>query len=386
VRLRGASAAILATAILATAILATAILATALVSAGCSRPPSRAAAAGPSRRIGIVLEGASGDSRGSAGELAAAALERLVRERGGRLSEGPEEGRGRPAGLDALVLHSRLEGRDDEQLLRFLAGEGRDLVIAVGPRFLGSLARVARDFPRLRFAVIGAGDGGRAAAPNVTAIAFDEAQAAFMVGAFAGLMVGGESAAKLGFIGGMEGAATRSCQAGFQAGAAWASPGLRRPGFLLAQNCGRTEAAFSDPAAAQAIAVSQFRKGASIVFHAAGASGRGLFAAASAAGRLAIGSGGDRLSECVVAATRDRADVAIALLVDELFATGTVRPGLRLIGLKEGAVGYDVDDTRKATLVAFLPRLEEARGKILSGEIQVPGDEESAARFVKALK
>jgi basic membrane protein A len=329
-----------------------------------------------------VLEGAASASGGHA----RAALERQVLERGGRLSEGPEEGRGRVAGLDVLVLHSRLEGKDDEQILRFLAGEGRDLVIAVGPRFLGSASRAARDFPGLRFAVIGVRDRDLPAMPNLASVRFDEAQSAFMVGVLAGLMVAGESKARLGFIGGMDSSTTRSCQAGFQAGAAWAVPALRAPGLLLSQYCGRTEAALSDPAAAQAIAASQFKRGAAIVFHEAGASGKGLFAAARAAGRLAIGSGGDRLGDCVAATTRERIDVAVAILVDELFATGTVRGGSRLVGLKEGAVGYDSDDSRKATLVAFLPRLEEARGKIQSGEIQVPGDEESAARFIKGLK
>ena len=83
---------------------------------------------------------------------------------------------------------------------------------------------------------------------------------------------------------------------GFQAGAAYALPALRKPGSLLAQYCGRYAAAFDDPAVARAIADSQYKKGARILFHAAGASGRGLFDAARAAVFL-HGRAGDQAAD-----------------------------------------------------------------------------------------
>ncbi len=364
----------------------------AAVAAGCSKDPA-GVGRGPSRRIGLALERAAVAGRFALGDLAYAGLERQVRERGGRiydLAEG-QEPKGRAAGLDARCLASALEGRDGDQLLRVLAEEGRDLIVGVGPSFSGPLARVAKDYPRTRFALIGADAGALPEAPNLASLSFDDAQGAFLIGALAGYMVSGKDMPgapkpKLGFIGGADTDATEAYQSGFQAGAAYAAPALRKPGALLAQYCGRYAAAFDDPAVARAIADSQYKKGARILFHAAGASGRGLFEAARAAGALAMGSGGDPVGGPVVASMREGADVAMSRLIEELFSTGTVKAGARTLGLKDGAVDFAIDAALRDSLASILPRVEEARARIASGEIAVPSDGEAAARFIKSLK
>ena len=333
-----------------------------------------------------------GPKRGALGEAVRSGLEREVRERGGRIVEAEPSigsaGTGVPAGapgLEARVLSSRLEGRDDEQLLRFLAAEGRDLVIATGARFAPALARVARDYPRVRFALIGAPRGFRDGSANAAYIAFDDAQGAFLAGALAARMASGAPRPKLGFVGGADDQAGRSYLAGFSAGAAYVLPAFRKPGALLAQFCGRFEGAYFDPRTAEAIASSHYNKGAAIVFHAAGAAGQGVYAAARKAGLPAMGSDGDGPGGVVAAATVERGDAALAGLVEELFASGGVKAGSRLLGLKEGGVACVLDLSVKDGPAAFAAGLDALRERVASGEIRVPFDDASEAEFLKSL-
>jgi basic membrane protein A len=358
---------------------------------GCSRGKGAIGGA-PSRRVALALEARPETGGTSSCDLAYAALEDQVRRRGGSLVEGAEAQapRLRGPGLDARCLYSRLDGRDAEQLLRVLAEEGRDLVVAVGATLSGGLARVALEYPRVRFAYIapslGPAGGLPDGAANLTIVRFDGAQAAFLVGALAGYMVSNEKKPRLGFIGGADASPVHAFQAGFQAGAAYAAPELRKGGGFLAQYCGRYDAAFSDPEIAHAIADSQFKKGAHIVFHAAGASGRGLFEAARGSGRLAMGSGTDRAVDPVIAVATERADVALSALIEELFSSGTVKGGVRVLGIKDEAVGYELSESRGDELAPFARRLEELRARVVSGEISVPSDGEALARFIKGLK
>lgn len=380
------------------AVAAAAILAT----SGCAKASRGSGAGGPSRRVGVALE-LSGTVRRPLSELAFSELERQVAQRGGRLVDGREgeTASGRVPGLDARCLYTKLAGRDGAQILRSLAEEGRDLVVAVGPSFSSSLSEVARDFPRVRFAIIGAGLGGMPAAPNASSYSFDGAQGSFLLGALAGYMVSGEdrpgvAKPKLGFIGGADTPAVHACQAGFQAGAAYAAPALRRPGSLLALYCGRYAAAFDDPEVARAIALSQLKKGARVLFLAAGASGRGAAQAAFEAGALAMDYSEDTLSEetlsedkatgSVSAAIAPRSDVAMASLIGELFASGTVSAGAKALSAKDGALDVAVAGAKREVLAAYLPLVEQARERIASGEIEVPGDDASAAEFISALK
>jgi basic membrane protein A len=359
-----------------------AVAAVSLAVAAKARPVAAAAEAGPSRSVGVAFLGA-GPRRGALGDSLRAGLELALRDRGGRIVEdGPAASSG-AAGLDLHCLSSKLEGRDDEQILRVLAGEGRDLVIAAGARFAPALARVARDFPKVRFALVGAPRLSREVPENAAYLSFDDSEAAFLAGALAARMSGGASKAKLGFVGGADDPGSRAYQAGFQAGAAYALPAFRRQGALLAQFCGSFEGGYSDPA--EAIAAAQFKKGAVIVFHAAGAAGQGVYAAARKAGARAMGSGGDAAGGVVAAAAVERGEAASALLLDELFASGTVKSGFRLLGLKEGAVALSLDPGAKDGPAAFAAEIEALRARVASGEIRVPFDEASEAEFLKSL-
>jgi basic membrane protein A and related proteins len=326
-----------------------------------------------------------GSRRGNLGDSVRSGLELASRERGGRIVEDAPATASPVGGLDLHCLSSKLEGMDDEQILRVLAGEGRDLVIATGARFAPALVRVARDFPGVRFALVGAPRGLRDVPANAAYLCFDDSEAAFLAGALAARLVGAKPRPKLGFVGGADDQGNRAYQAGFQAGAAYVLPAFRRQGAFITQNCGNSEGAYSDSATAEAIAASQYRKGAAIVFQAAGASGQGVYAAARKAGALAMGSGGDAPGGVVAAASIERGDAAVALLLGELFASGTVKAGSRLLGLKEEGVGLVYDLSAKDGPAAYAAGIDALRERIVSGSLSVPFDEASEAEFLKSL-
>jgi basic membrane protein A and related proteins len=387
----GAAAAAAATVAIASAVAGSSNAASAAGSGGSapraasSTSPNAASEAGPSRTLGAAFL-ASGAAGGALCESVRAGLERAVRERGGRITEDAPAPSPAVAGIDLHFLSSKLDGRDDEQILRALAEEGRDAVIATGGRFASVLPRVARDFPRVRFVLIGAPRDFRDASANAAYLAFDDAQGAFLAGALAAYMLSGAPKAKLGFVGGTDEPGGRAYQAGFQAGAAYAAPAFRRGGAFLAQFCGRQSGAAFDQATAEAIAASQYKKGAAIVFHAAGAAGQGVYAAARKAGALAMGSGGDLPGGEVVAATVEKGEIAVALIVDELFASGSVKSGARLLGVKEGAVDCALGQGAKEGPAAYPARLGALRELIASGSLRVPYDDASEADFLGSLR
>jgi basic membrane protein A and related proteins len=256
-------------------------------------------------------------------------------------------------------------------------------VIATGTRFAPTIVRVARNFPRVRFALIDAPRDFRDASPNATYLAFDEAQSAFLAGALAARLCSGVRKPKLGFVGEADEPATRASQAGFLAGAGYVLPAFRRQGAVLAQYCGHADGVAAPVSEAQAS--SQYKKGAVIVFNAAGAAGRGVYAAARKAGRLAIGSGGDLPGGEIVAAVYRKGDAAVGLLIEELFASGSVKAGTRLLGLKEGMVGCSVDEAAMDGAQPRLVELEAWRALIASGSLRVPFDDASEAEFLKSL-
>ena len=364
----------------ATAVLLVAGL-TLLVAMG-SRTSVAPADTRPRRSLGAAFESSRRDAFAAS---VYSGLERVVRERGGRIEDEGTESSAKVTGIDLHCISSKAEGRDDEQILRALAAEGHDLVIATGGRFVPIVAGVARDFPRVRFALIGVPPGFRDATPNAVYIAFDTAEGAFLCGALAAKMTARVPNAKLGFVGGTDALEGHAYQAGFQAGAAYASPLFRKASAFLIKYCGRVEGAPFDQAAAESLASSHYKNGAALVFQAAGSAGRGVYAAARKAGKPAMGSLGEVPGDEVAAVVVSRGDEAVSLIVDELFASGTVKAGTRLLGVKEGAVGCVLDESAKDGPAAFASSIDALRALIASGDISVPSDDASAAAFIKSL-
>ena len=296
--------------------------------------------------------------------------------------------------IEMKYLEPRTGGQDREVLLRVLAEDGYNLIIGVGFLYTDALAKVAADFPDVHFGLVDGYVPDLNADSNITCLGFAEHEGSFLVGAVAGLM---NKNGKVGFIGGMDIPLIHKFHGGFFAGAMYVNPALRKPGQLLGQYCGKDPAAFNDPKTAESIAVNMFRQGATIVYHAAGGSGAGLFKAAMDQKKLAIGVDSDQgliyssakdaaakeMGEFILTSMLKRVDKAVFLTGQELIQGGGNVGGYKTFGLKDDGVGYALNDFNKAKLAAVKAKLEEIKAKIISGEITVPDDDSKVADWAK---
>jgi basic membrane protein A and related proteins len=384
--------------------------------AGCAAKGAEARPSAPSARlIGAAFEAADSVGAGSA----YAGLRKLAEERGGRLIGGDLEG-SFGGELEIRCVWSRLGGEDYEQIARFLAKEGSELVICAGPGYAAAVSRVAADYPKTFFVVLDAapdpeGEAGRSAPPNVTRISFSARERGYLAGTLAALAAakaggrgrsggpaggpGGGPArtARLGFAAVADAPDSRAALAGFRAGAASANRSLRGAASVATAYYGRPGQGFPEAAAERAAAASLYAKGATIVFHAGVTSGRGVFEAALAYGALAIGSDRDRgasygsssspadreLGERILGSAVKRMDVAARLAAREFLTAGVLAGGSRELGVAQGCVDLVGEE---GALAPYASALDAARADLASGRIKVPADEAAAAEFIRSLE
>ncbi len=338
----------------------------------------------PQYRIGIVFDiGGKGDK--SFNDSAYNGLVMLATEYGGFIKDDPDRvniGRN----IELKYLEPKPGGQDRELLLRVLAEEGYDLIFGVGFMFTDSLGKVAKDFPNTHFGLIDGYIPGLSDASNITCLSFKEHEGSFLVGAIAALMNKG---GKVGFIGGMDMPLIHKFHGGFFAGAMYANPELRKPGMLLGQYIGKDPSAFNDPNTAQSIAVNMYNQGATIIYHAAGGSGNGLFKAARDKKKKAIGVDSDQgftyataaspeeqaIAKYITTSMLKRVDKSVYLTAQQLIETGSVKGGYRVFGLDDDGVGYALNDFNKGELAGITDKLEEIKRMIISGQISVPDDD-----------
>lgn len=257
---------------------------------------------------------------------------------------------------------------DREAAMRLFAARGMDLVIGVGFIFSGDVDRVARDYPAVRFACIDYAPPPEGTLPNVEGLDFREEEASFLVGAVAGFV---SKTRAVGFVGGMVGPLIHKFEAGYAAGVHAACPSCA----VHATYVGSSPDAFRDPAKGKALAISEISQGADVVYHAAGASGHGVFEAASESHVWAIGVDADQHDEMpgtVLTSMIKRGDIAvfdaIRSVVEKHF-----EPGVHELGLREGAVGYVRDGAHAAAIPDDVKtKVDALRRRVVDGSIVVP--------------
>jgi basic membrane protein A and related proteins len=261
------------------------------------------------------------------------------------------------------------EGADRESALRTLAARGMDLVIGVGFIFGPDLERLAAQFPNVKFAGIdyspsqGVGD-----LPNLAGLRFREHEGSFLVGAIAGLSTRSKI---VGFVGGMKIPLIKKFEVGYAAGVRHVCPECR----VLSAYAGTEPKAFADPTLGQDLASAQYGQGADIIYHAAGKTGDGVFAAARQRKARAIGVDSDQYEAapcCVMTSMVKRVDVAVIDAIKDISA-GTFRGGLHELGLAEQGVGFVADERNRALLpIEIVQRVNLLAADIIAGKIAVP--------------
>ena len=147
-----------------------------------------------------------------------------------------------------------------EQAIRRMAERGASPIIGIGFGQASSIEKIAKEFPKLQFAIIDMVVN----LPNVQSVVFKEHEGSFLVGAMAAMA---SKSGKVGFVGGMDIPLIRKFQCGYEQGAKYVNPKAE----VFANMTGTTGAACSDPARGGELAKAQFAKGADVAGYSGGA-------------------------------------------------------------------------------------------------------------------
>jgi len=272
---------------------------------------------------------------------------------------------------------------DREVNLRNLAMIGYDVIVGVGFLFTDAISTVADEFPDTKFAIV---DGFIPDKPNVMSLLFPEPQGSFLVGMIAAMKAQEDGKDTVGFVGGMDIALINGFEAGYNAGVHYVYPECK----ILSAYAGDTAVAFADPVKGKELALSQYDNGAWVIYHASGLTGAGVFEAAKERKRFVIGVDSNQNYMGYIEKTGEnfcltsmlkQVDVTVYLAI-KAAVEGTFKGGIEVFGLDRtvtiggityAGVGYAVDQYNEDLLSAeMIAKVEEAKAKIVSGEIVVP--------------
>ena len=305
----------------------------------------------------------------------------VVLDKGGKDDKSFNSAADRGAHLAANDLGIRLkevESSDEaafEPALRTFAERGYPLVIAIGFSQSDAVKKVAAQFPNTHFALV----DGIVEAPNVESLLFAEHEGSYMVGYLAALV---SKTHKVGFIGGMDIALIRRFEMGYSAGAKAADSHTE----VIVNYVGVNSSAWANPTRGKELALSQYQRGADVVFHAAGASGLGVFDAAQESAAYAIGCDSNQNSirpGRVLTSMLKRVDTAVYDAIKQQLEGG-FKAGTKTFGLKDKGIDYAIDENNRALIAPFQSKLEGVRKKIEDGLIKVPDFYETSREAPKS--
>jgi basic membrane protein A len=261
------------------------------------------------------------------------------------------------------------EGSDRETALRSFASRGFDIVIGVGFIFSSDLERLARQFPDVKFVGVDYSPSpGVGTIENLVGLRFREHHGSFLVGAIAGSLTRTRT---VGFVGGMRIPLIKKFEAGYRAGVAHVCPQCR----VLDAYAGSEPKAFADPPLGQDLAAAQYARGADIIYHAAGKTGDGVFAAARQRHARAIGVDSDQhhiAPCCIITSMVKRVDLALLQVIAEV-AANRWQPGIRELGLADDFIGIVAEEKNRHLLpIDVLTKVQKLREQILAGALEVP--------------
>jgi basic membrane protein A and related proteins len=309
--------------------------------------------------VGVALDvGGLGDK--SFNDAANAGLQQAIDE--GIISEESTE-----------LLEANQTGSNRDENVVNLADQGFDLIVGVGFAFSEGIAEIAPDYPDQNFAIVdGFANAVNEELTNVADLTFKEHEGSYLVGIAAGMQTESQT---VGFLGGQEGTGLiEKFQAGYEAGVQSVCPDCE----ILVEYIGDSTQAFVDPTRGEALSASMYDGGADVVYHAAGQSGLGLFAAADDADMWAIGVDSDQYEvladnpeqqEHILTSMLKRVDTAVFEAISQA-AEGSFQPGFQVFGLAEEGVDYADSNTELSDEIKA--EMDAAKEAIIAGEITVP--------------
>lgn len=250
-----------------------------------------------------------------------------------------------------------------EPAMRAFAEVGYDLVIGIGFAQTPIVESVAKDYPKVNFAIV----DGVSDLPNVASLVFKEHEGSYLVGMIAAHTT---KTGVIGFVGGMDVPLIHKFEVGYEEGARSVNPKIR----VIQNYVGVTEAAWNNPGKGKELAVAQIGKGADVIFAAAGNSGLGVFDAAEQYDKYVIGVDSNQnwvKPGHVLTSMVKRVDNAVYQIVGDL-VNHRFKGGIHVYGLENDGVGFAMDQFNAKLISPDVVRqVDAAREKIIQGKIKV---------------
>lgn len=250
-----------------------------------------------------------------------------------------------------------------EPALRAFAQYGYNLITGVGFAQGPIIRQVAADYPQLHFVLIDS----VADLPNVASLLFKEHEGSFLVGMIAAYK---SKTGVLGFVGGMDIPLIHKFATGYEEGARYVNPNIR----IIKNFVGITDAAWNNPGKGRELANSQYEQGADVIFQAAGNSGLGVFDAAEAYNKFAIGVDANqnwiKPGHILTSMLKRIENAVYSVVKDEV--EGKFKGGVHVYGLENDGVDYALDQYNRDLIPPdVIEKVEQAKSDIIAGRIKV---------------
>lgn len=287
-------------------------------------------------------------------------------------------------GTDFKYLQSTAQ-TDYAPNLNQLVSENYDLIYGIGFLMQEDVTKIAQQHPNAHLAIVDSVVADKNGTPlkNVASITFKENEGSFLVGVVAGLTT---KTNKVGFVGGVNSPLIKKFENGFKAGVKTVNPNAT----IYTQYAGDFAAADKG----QAIAATMYGKGADIIYHAAGATGNGVFTEAKNRKKngqnvWVIGVDRDQYQEgmpenVTLTSMVKRVDNAV-YQVSKMSKAGNF-PGGKVLefGLKDNGVG--IAPTTKNIAPDVLKKVDDYKQKIINGDIKAPATDKEYQSYLATLK
>jgi len=250
-----------------------------------------------------------------------------------------------------------------EMLIRD-AAQNSELVLTAGYQMGDVLARVAPEYPDVKFAIFDV----VLDIPNVASVNYKSNEGSFLVGAIAALK---SESGKIGYIGGVDVPLLREFEAGYVAGIQVINPNAK----ISIEYISEDVTGFGQPERAKELALAQYESGVDVIYVAAGGSGQGVLEAAQEQQKFIIwvDSNGNHLAPGIVLTSMTKEIPVSVLRIIRETVDGNFTAGIRYFGIADGGVSYAVDEHNQPLLSdEDIATVETLKAKIITGEIIVP--------------
>lgn len=257
---------------------------------------------------------------------------------------------------------------EGEKYLSELAKAGYNLVMTLEYGHADIVNRVAPMYPETQFAVFNT----VVDQPNVTSVVFSEHQGSFLAGMLAARVTSDKDIEQvndkkvISVIGGTESPGIDKFIVGFEEGAHYVDPEVKViKGYANS---------FADPAKGKEMALSQISQGSDVVFHVAGGTGEGVFAAAKEKNVFAIGVDSDQdyiAPGNILTSVMKRMDNAVLMLARMLKEGKVQDAGVLELGLDKGVELSPMQYTKDILKSEYIEEIQKAREEIIKGKLIV---------------